>query len=84
MTRAVALALALLAYVSTANAASELSKADEIRLKRAIAECLVYVSLKDPKGFAELYSDRPSKERSRLSFVFNGCVASRGPLLIWR
>src|SRR5271154_1017863 len=66
------------------DVASRLSKVDEIRLKTAIAECLAYVSMKDPQGFAELYRDRSSKERTLLRFAFNGCIASRGPALIWR
>jgi hypothetical protein len=73
----------LLASVLTANA-SELNKDKDFKLRKAIAECLAYVALKDPKGFAELYSDSPSKERKTISYVFNGCVASRGPVLFWR
>jgi hypothetical protein len=72
----------LLASISVANA-GELNRNDSSKLKRAIAQCLAYVSAQDPNGFAELYSDQLTKNGRKLRYVFNGCVASHGPILIW-
>jgi hypothetical protein len=75
-----------------ANAASAfaLNNDDNFRIKRAIVECLFYISIKDPQGYADLANPSPRltrdniRDRNKISLEFNDCVAKRGiPMIFW-
>jgi hypothetical protein len=77
--------------IASANAASAtLNQQDDFKIKRAIVDCLFYVSVKDPQGYADLASPKllrtrdSIRHRGKIELEFNACVASRGiPVVFW-